>query len=314
MNMKLKKPKKMVFVVKKSDRTDTHKVVKIENTRHQNTENQKSKNILTLPRIRLLIDNSRLVAGARHKAIQIVPRPRVKIVGIPPVKKVLTIIKHTAKLNTRAAESSGSQLVPAKKRSLQKKRKEVAVPSTIPVNLEPKTSLVSPVSKRNQAPVILPPKLISNVKTELEKPVIPDIKDKVPAYESEPVSPSETIERTKKVPDRWSDCGQIFFTGGKAFGISSNLRTVCIGTQSDVDSFFQHGQAESDLNFIQLDTLKKIKEIRLSEQRRAKEAENETQNGDKNKPSGLRFGRPLGMKRKTFRTGSGKKLRATAGR
>jgi hypothetical protein len=82
-------------------------------------------------------------------------------------------------------------------------------------------------------------------------------------------------EQVKSGPDRWSECGQIFYTGGKAFGISSNLRSVCIGTPLDVDSFFQRSKVESDLTFLQRDTLKGIKQIRELDDCRTKGPEKE---------------------------------------
>lgn len=70
------------------------------------------------------------------------------------------------------------------------------------------------------------------------------------------------LESKKRQPDRWSDCGQIFFTAGRAFGISSNLRTVYIGTEPEVQAFIQDGKPGNNLTPIQMDALTRIKEYK----------------------------------------------------
>jgi hypothetical protein len=64
----------------------------------------------------------------------------------------------------------------------------------------------------------------------------------------------------KRQPDRWSDCGQIFFTAGKAFTVANNLRTVCLGNKSEVELFLENGQLVNDLSSFQRDILFQIKE------------------------------------------------------
>lgn len=65
-------------------------------------------------------------------------------------------------------------------------------------------------------------------------------------------------EPAKKQSDHWSDCGQIFYTAGKAFGIASNLRTICLGTKSGVQNFMETGKVEEKLSKFQKETLMNI--------------------------------------------------------
>jgi hypothetical protein len=82
-----------------------------------------------------------------------------------------------------------------------------------------------------------------------------------------PIPAEATIgnrETEKKLPDRWSDCGQIFYTGGKAYAITAGLRTICLGARSRVQEYLDNGRMEDDLNPFQKETLVRIKE-RLKE-------------------------------------------------
>jgi len=77
--------------------------------------------------------------------------------------------------------------------------------------------------------------------------------------------------KMKLGPDSWSDCGQVFFTGGKAYGICSNLRTVCIGTATGVQTFFEKDKIEDELTPAQIDALIEVKELREKAQDQAAE-------------------------------------------
>ena len=49
----------------------------------------------------------------------------------------------------------------------------------------------------------------------------------------------------------WSDCGRIFFTGGKGYGITSELQTVCLGNETDIlkaltDGLIYHNLAPAE--------------------------------------------------------------------
>jgi len=247
------------------------------------------------------------------------PASRLKLV-IPTgsrdkdTPKFLNIVKHIDKPDLKRTKYSQPRLIPDKRLDLPKKPRRAKFPVRVLVKPEPGLSILPVIPGKKPEPVQLPSGLIPHKKFSLHSNQIPDDKNKPVTKELESVSRSDIREPAKKVPDRWSDCGQIFYTGGKAFGISSNLRTICIGTQSDVDSFFQRGKIDSDLNFIQMDTLKKIKEIRILEQRRAKEAQNEPENQHQVKPSGLKAGRRLYTPKKISWSRSGRKMGAMAAR
>ena len=42
--------------------------------------------------------------------------------------------------------------------------------------------------------------------------------------------------------DYWSDCGLINFVGGKGWGLDENLRTWCLGNESDVLKAMETGE------------------------------------------------------------------------
>jgi hypothetical protein len=130
------------------------------------------------------------------------------------------------------------------------KKTQVIKPKPV-LKSKPKRSVRHPFAQK----VVLP------VKPRLRLAVIPPETSK-PRKIQPDSEPSLTIksELDKKQPDRWSDCGQIFYTSGQAFGIASNLRTVYLGTQNKVQEFFSHGKMEKGLTRVQEDTLTSIKD------------------------------------------------------
>ena len=38
----------------------------------------------------------------------------------------------------------------------------------------------------------------------------------------------------KEIKDYWGDCGQVFFCGGKGFGLTDTLQTICLGNEDDI--------------------------------------------------------------------------------
>ena len=73
---------------------------------------------------------------------------------------------------------------------------------------------------------------------------------------------------------RWSECGQIYFLYGKAYGIrpppeamgvTANLDTICLGTEEDVLKFLETGELRNGLPDIPKQTLVKIKKYREEE-------------------------------------------------
>jgi hypothetical protein len=89
----------------------------------------------------------------------------------------------------------------------------------------------------------------------LEKSAVPQPVEKRGIAQLTEASGSNT-----RLPDRWSDCGQIFYTAGKAFGLTSSLRTICLGSRSSVQDFLENGRLDQGLHSAQIDTLLRIRE------------------------------------------------------
>lgn len=69
-------------------------------------------------------------------------------------------------------------------------------------------------------------------------------------------------ETKEKVNDYWSNCGQIYFTGGYGYGISVNLQTVVLGKESDILKALEDGSITHDLKDIEKATLEQIIDYR----------------------------------------------------
>jgi hypothetical protein len=60
----------------------------------------------------------------------------------------------------------------------------------------------------------------------------------------------------------WSDCGQIYFTGGNAFGLTAELITICLGEEDVIKKVLEDGQLPDNLNSTQRLALSDIMEYR----------------------------------------------------
>ena len=65
--------------------------------------------------------------------------------------------------------------------------------------------------------------------------------------------------------DYWSDCGQIFFTGGKGHGLTDTLQTICLGNESDIKKYLDTGELNDNFNPTQRQVLAQIIEYRKEE-------------------------------------------------
>ena len=52
----------------------------------------------------------------------------------------------------------------------------------------------------------------------------------------------------KETGDRWSEGSQIFFTGGKGWGITGTLQNICLGKEDDIQKFFETGELNDELD------------------------------------------------------------------
>jgi len=98
-----------------------------------------------------------------------------------------------------------------------------------------------------------------------EKPtetILPPVKAEAKQeIQVDPGLPSKSgMEKKRKQSDHWSDCGQIFFTGDKAFAVTPNLRTICLGTEYGVREFLDTEKIDDSLAPFQKEILIRIKE------------------------------------------------------
>ena len=73
------------------------------------------------------------------------------------------------------------------------------------------------------------------------------------------------VERTpvnKEHRDHWSDCGQVFFTGGAGYGLTDQLQSIPLGFESDILEAFRTGNMPDYLKPIQRQALSSILEYR----------------------------------------------------
>ena len=69
------------------------------------------------------------------------------------------------------------------------------------------------------------------------------------------------IEKTQS-RDHWSGDGQIFFTGGYGYGLTEDLRNICLGKEEDIKKFFETGEMAKELNPLQKQVLVDIAEYK----------------------------------------------------
>jgi len=74
---------------------------------------------------------------------------------------------------------------------------------------------------------------------------------------------SETKEKQSR--DCWSEDGQVFFTDGYGYGLTKDLRTICLGQEEDIKKFFETGEMAKELNPLQRQVLASIAEYRKEE-------------------------------------------------
>ena len=124
------------------------------------------------------------------------------------------------------------------------------------------------------------------------EPIKPLAKSLLPKVEPRVESPKVVKPETeKKHPDFWSNCGQIFFTAGKAYGVTDHLRTICVGTTSAVQDFIRVGRLEEDLNDYQKSVLIKVKETQGADLPQIKKEKDEKQKSPTGRKRSLRVWR-----------------------
>ena len=69
----------------------------------------------------------------------------------------------------------------------------------------------------------------------------------------------------KEPKTAWTDCEQVFFTGGKGWGLTDRLQTICLGKEEDIRKFLATGELNPDLRPMQRQVLLEIQNYRKEE-------------------------------------------------
>ena len=86
---------------------------------------------------------------------------------------------------------------------------------------------------------------------------------KLTNYEQETIINFNQAEKSSKL--YWSECGQICFVDGKGYGLTPELRPICLGEEVDIRKFFDTGELNGKLNPTQRQVLTGILEYRQEE-------------------------------------------------
>ena len=65
--------------------------------------------------------------------------------------------------------------------------------------------------------------------------------------------------------DYWSDDGQICFVDGKGYGLTPELKSICLGDEQDILNALNGGKIKEDLTLLQRQVLTGILEYRQEE-------------------------------------------------
>jgi hypothetical protein len=72
-----------------------------------------------------------------------------------------------------------------------------------------------------------------------------------------------TPTKQAETRDYWSEPdGQIFFTGGKGYGLTPELQTICLGDEKDILKYLETGEMNPDWTPTQRQVLIKVRELR----------------------------------------------------
>ena len=74
--------------------------------------------------------------------------------------------------------------------------------------------------------------------------------------------PEVKTKTPNQARDHWSECGQVLFCNGKGYGLTPELRTICLGNEDDIKKFLDTGELNNELNPTQRQVLSGILEYR----------------------------------------------------
>lgn len=93
-------------------------------------------------------------------------------------------------------------------------------------------------------------------------------------------------QANKEHRDYWSDCGQVFFTGGVGHGLTPELKTIPLGYEADIHEAFRTGKLPDYLKPVQHEVLVEILEYRMEVLGSARGVEVKRPSAVRSRPSG----------------------------
>ncbi len=84
----------------------------------------------------------------------------------------------------------------------------------------------------------------------------------------------KTVESTGR--DYWDGTAQVFFTGGRGWGVAPDLSTLCLGAEVEVLAYLDSGTLPKNIDQTVLAVLEKIRELKVKgdlENARARDVE-----------------------------------------
>ena len=107
------------------------------------------------------------------------------------------------------------------------------------------------------------------------------VKDKQLSFEKQlEEQPGVIVEGSGK--NSWDDTGQIFFTGNYVWGITPDLRVLCLGTEFEAQVYLKGGTLPKGIGQVAIETLQEIRELK------GKESENNGKQPNLTKPGAFR--------------------------
>ncbi len=111
----------------------------------------------------------------------------------------------------------------------------------------------------------------------------------------------EAVVKEKEYRTSWADCGQVFFCGGKGYGLTVALQTICLGKEGDIQKCLDMGEVGNEFNPVQRQVLNTILEYRKEITANARTVETKRPGDFRSRPAGGAEHRAAGTKRPAIR-------------
>jgi len=112
--------------------------------------------------------------------------------------------------------------------------------------------------------------------------------------------PANKVIHEKRFSD-WSEDGQIFFVDGYGYGLTKDLRTICLGQEEDINKYFETGEMAKGLSPFQKQVLADITEYRKELVSGQLEANIKRPSAIRSRPAGTIKHRTASIKHSTLR-------------